>query len=87
VRPSDLFAIALAALRGVGDPTLGEWREVGTRACHVRRRLSGVEAARVGPVRDLRGDRESLTRLWRALQWLPAPFWPMAESEIRVPAQ
>ena len=85
MRPSELFVLALGALRGVGDPARGEWREVGTRACHIRRRLSDVEAVQVGPVRDLRGDRESLTRLWRALQWLPPPLWSMAESEIRVP--
>ena len=77
-----LFELALATLRGVGTVSLGEWREVGTVACHVRRRLSAEEMIIVGPVRDLRGTPEALTRLWRARQWMPAPLWPMAEEEI-----
>ena len=41
-------AIAEAALRGCGDATLGEWRERGKKAFHVRRRLTDDERALAG---------------------------------------
>ena len=31
---------AARALSGVGDPRLGEWKETGTVACHLRRRVT-----------------------------------------------
>jgi hypothetical protein len=64
--------IALAALRGVGDPTLGEWEEWTGRAFHVRRRLSAAEQRRVGDVVDIRGTPEVEQRLARVRHLLPA---------------
>jgi hypothetical protein len=79
---AQLFAEAEAALSGVGDAALGEWREVGDKAVHIRRRLTPEEAVSVGPVVDLRGTREAASRLWRAQQWLPPALWTMAAEEI-----
>jgi hypothetical protein len=58
------WQFALAALRGVGDAQLGEWREVGDRAVHVRRRLTDDERALAGglKVRDIRGTGEEALR-------------------------
>jgi hypothetical protein len=50
------------ALFGLGDASLGEWREWTGFAFHLRRRLNTAEAARVGPVRDIRGTTEARTR-------------------------
>lgn len=58
--------IALNALRGVGDVTLGEWIETGARGVvHVRRRLSAIEQETFGlpTVRDIRGTEEEWKRL------------------------
>jgi hypothetical protein len=57
--------IALRALDGVGDATLGEWEQKGTYPIlHVRRRLSAAEQTRYGlNVRDIRGTREERERL------------------------
>ena len=49
-------------LDGLGDATLGEWREWTGRAYHLRRRLSAAEADRVGPVRDIRRTPEAHRR-------------------------
>jgi hypothetical protein len=49
-------------LRGVGDPSLGEWWESGRDALHCRRRLSALEQAQVGPVVDVRGTPEARRR-------------------------
>ena len=79
---AQLFAEAEAALSGVGDAALGEWREVGDKAVHIRRRLTVEEARTVGPVVDLRGQREALSRLWRAQQWMPLEWWALAADEL-----
>jgi hypothetical protein len=71
VRPESLFQIALDELSGVGDASRGEWREVGSRAVHVRRRLSADEESRVGPVVDIRGTFESEKRCQRIRKFLP----------------
>lgn len=57
--------IAERALRGVGDSTLGEWREAGRgNVMHIRRRLSAAEVATYGcVVRDIRGTPEEEKRL------------------------
>jgi len=55
--------LALKALHGVGDPSLGEWHEWTGVAYHVRRRLSEVEMPMVGPVLDIRGTPEAMERL------------------------
>ena len=49
-------------LAGVGDASLGEWREMGGRAFHLRRRLTTAEACGVGPVLDVRGTKEAAER-------------------------
>lgn len=57
-----LEAEALRQLAGVGDPSLGEWREWTGRAFHVRRRLTAAEERRTGPVLDIRGTPEARER-------------------------
>ena len=57
---------AVAVLDGLGDPAAGEWTEWSGLALHLRRRLAADEAARVGPVRDIRGTPEAQRRV-RAL--------------------
>jgi hypothetical protein len=49
-------------LAGVGDASLGEWREWSGVAFHLRRRLSESEQRAVGPVVDIRGTGEALRR-------------------------
>lgn len=65
--------MAEVALRDVGDPSLGEWREPGRRAMHIRRRLTDAERALAGGlnVRDIRGTNEERQRFSRLL--LDAP--------------
>jgi hypothetical protein len=66
---------ARRALRGVGDPLLGEWAEVGQRAVHVRRRLSDAEVAATGlAMRDVRGTPEHDLRLAPLLHLLPIGY-------------
>lgn len=71
------LAAALAALRGVGERALGEWRERGGgTVVHVRRRLSAPEAALVNPLRDIRGTPEQAQRIAALLTDAPhlAPY-------------
>lgn len=67
----ELWRAAMIALAGVGDAGAGEWREVGERAVHLRRRLSAVEAARVGPVVDIRGTWDARKRVQRMARYVP----------------
>jgi hypothetical protein len=54
---------ALRQLEGVGDASLGEWREPGEKAFHVRRRLSAAEQKRTGlTVADIRRTPEAAER-------------------------
>jgi hypothetical protein len=53
---------ALRVLDGLGDPTLGEWREWTGRAFHIRRRLTPAEESVVGPVVDVRGTEDARRR-------------------------
>lgn len=62
---------AMTALDGVGQAILGEWPTWTGRAFHVRRRLSEVEATKVGPVVDVRGTEEALRRLRPVAHLLP----------------
>lgn len=57
--------LAAVALRGVGDPALGEWPSRGPTAFHIRRRLTPDEMALAGisAVRDIRGTPEEQARL------------------------
>jgi hypothetical protein len=68
-----LFDLALDELAGVGDATLGEWRELGNVAVHLRRRLTPVEAAigQIAAVVDVRGTPEFTTRIDAMRAWLP----------------
>lgn len=59
---STLWRRAEAELAGVGDAGLGEWREDGNKAVHLRRRLSDGEAMLVGPTIDVRGTHEAVVR-------------------------
>jgi len=52
-------------LLGVGDASLGEWREATNRAFHIRRRLSAREQRAVGPVMDIRRSDEARMRAGR----------------------
>lgn len=52
-------------LVGVGDPHLGEWREWGDIALHIRRRLTPAEQAAVGDVQDIRRTPEAVRRAQR----------------------
>lgn len=58
--------MALLALEGVGNADLGEWREFGQVAFHLRRRLSYEEEKIIGPALDIRGTKEAYRR-WKAL--------------------
>ena len=73
--PVLLEAEAVRQLAGVGDPTMGEWREWTGRAFHLRRRLSAREMPRVGPVVDVRRTPEAYRRAQRLgalLRYVPA---------------
>lgn len=74
-------ALAEQALRGVGDPKLGEWRERGDGTVfHIRRRLAEWEQRRYGVlhVRDIRGTNEETWRLKSLVRDAPhlAEFFP-----------
>lgn len=63
--------LALKALEGVGDASLGEWRER-HKASHVRRRLSAqeVEASKLFMV-DMRATVEGKKRLHKMMEQFP----------------
>jgi hypothetical protein len=74
------WAMAARALRGVGDPQLGEWSERGRDGVmHVRRRLTDRErrlarrplGVDLLQVRDIRGTDEERQRLRRLLKDAP----------------
>lgn len=69
-----LCSMAIGALRGVGDATLGEWLEMGATAFHVRRRLTAEEQLLVGDVVDVRGTPEA-DRRRRPVAGLIPPGW------------
>lgn len=78
-QPSSLaFEIAERELRGVGDAALGEWREVGDIAVHLRRRLTEKEIrdAHIEDVQDVRGTAEFTARIQKMRPFLP----PQAQS-------
>lgn len=80
--PEPYFALALRELAGVGEPALGEWREVGDIAVHLRRRLNEAEAARVGPVRDVRQTWEHTKRLNAIRRYLPRPLRHLPDTAL-----
>jgi hypothetical protein len=67
------WAMAERALQGVGQAALGEWREHGQRAVHIRRRLSDEERERAGGLgtRDIRGTAEEEQRFHALLADAP----------------
>lgn len=71
--PARLFTVADHVLRGVGDATLGEWREIGDIAVHLRRRVTAAEmrAAGIDAVCDIRGTEECTRRIRRLRPHLP----------------
>ena len=77
-----LFEIAYRALDGVGDPALGEWREVGSIAVHLRRRMTEAEAEHIGPVVDIRGTWEHTKRLNRVRRFLPERMRLLPDVEL-----
>ena len=72
-----LWQEAERQLAAVGDPLLGEWREVGEKAVHLRRRLSEREQRGVGPVADIRGTDEAKMRAGRL-----GPLLRLAPAEV-----
>jgi hypothetical protein len=77
VDPSGLLAAALRALRGVGDPQLGEWHEhtPGGRTFHVKRRVTDAELPNL--LIDVRGTNESARRLEAVRAVIPVHLHPM----------
>src|SRR4051812_38469214 len=75
-----LKALSMKALDFVGDAARGQWLEWTGRAYHVRRRLSAIEEARVGPVVDIRGTPDARRRLRGVMHLLPADW-----QELRQP--
>lgn len=69
-------------LLGVGDATLGEWREVGNKAFHIRRRLSEREQRRVGPAVDIRRSDEARMRAGRVAHLLRLAPPEVLEDEL-----
>jgi hypothetical protein len=71
-----MWALAEQELRGVGDASLGEWREGGAVAVHLRRRLTPQEMKRgaIAGVVDVRGTIEHVARVERVRPFLPAPL-------------
>jgi hypothetical protein len=68
------WALAEQQLHGVGDATLGEWREHGGIAVHLRRRLTVAEMKQgnIEGVRDVRGTPEHAIRISRLRPHMPA---------------
>lgn len=66
----------------MGDASAGEWKEVGDVAVHLRRRLTDEEAARVGPVVDVRGTWEMTKRINRIRKFLPEAFRNLPDREL-----
>jgi hypothetical protein len=81
-RERRLFDIAEDQLDGVGDVTLGEWREVGDTAVHLRRRLTDDEAAyaAIASVIDVRGTEEFTHRIQRIRPFLPLGLRTMPDE-------
>jgi hypothetical protein len=72
-----LWREAERQLAGAGDALLGEWREAGDVAVHLRRRLSEREQRAVGPVMDIRGSDEARMRAARV-----GPLLRLAPPEV-----
>ncbi len=73
-REKYLLTLAADQLEGVGDVSLGEWRERGDIAVHLRRRLTPIEMALGGidSACDIRGTKEFEERICAMLPYLPS---------------
>ena len=69
-------------LFGVGDASLGEWREWTGKAFHIRRRLSEREQRTVGPVEDIRRSDEARMRAGRVADRLRLAPPEVLEDEL-----
>lgn len=69
----------------MGDALAGEWREVGDRAVHIRRRLSPAEEQSIGPAVDVRGSWDGEKRLRRIERFVPPAARHILEEERRKP--
>ena len=69
-------------LFGVGDASLGEWREWTGKAFHIRRRLSEREQRAVGPVEDIRRSDEARMRAGRVADRLRLAPPEVLEDEL-----
>lgn len=69
-------------LLGVGDASLGEWREPGRKAFHIRRRLTEREQRHVGPVEDIRRSDEARMRAGRVAHLLRLASPEVLEEEL-----
>ncbi|MBO0794969.1 MAG: hypothetical protein J2P36_29030 [Ktedonobacteraceae bacterium] len=67
-----LRRFAREALKGVGDPDLGEWEEWSGLAYHLRRRLTREEQELVGEAIDIRRTPEAIERCAEVARFLPA---------------
>lgn len=76
-----LWAVAEDILSGVGDARLGEWRETGTLAVHLRRRLTLMEAIGI-PVVDVRGTDEGWLRRAAIRPFLPPQFAHVPDEQL-----
>lgn len=77
--------LALRALHGVGDASLGQWEEGGRSAYHIRRRLSMREQLERGlAMRDIRGTVEAADRA-KAIVLLTPQLSLFAMQEIQCP--
>lgn len=81
---ASLFAEAEHAIAGCGDATLGEWREIGNKAAHIRRRLTAKESAYAGitAVCDVRGTEEFSRRIRLIRPFLPSQLATMRDEAL-----
>lgn len=80
-----LRSLAMDALAGVGDETLGQWEEWTGRAFHVRRRLRNKEQEGIGQAVDIRGTAEGRNRINAAMIACPHVPLEMFAEEIGGP--
>ena len=76
--------MAERALDGVGDAGLGEWRDRGDIAFHLRRRLTTREmaAAGIAAVCDVRGTEEQVRRVERMRPFLPQQMRHLSVEQL-----
>lgn len=74
--------LAEQALYGVGDASLGQWRDARGKAYHIRRRMTEDEQAIAGSPNDIRNTVEAEGRARAVALHLPPG---LAESIVRQP--